>query len=83
MTGKTTVVTSQRFAQGLSYEEYLAQIKVNKLRFCNTTTSLTWTMESLKGSALLPNAAEAPPRCWQWAKTGAPTFIEDCLPWPS
>ena len=33
MTGKTTVVTPQRFAQGLSYEEYLSQIKVNKLRF--------------------------------------------------
>ncbi len=33
MTGKTTVVTSQRYAQGLSYEEYLSQIKVNKLRF--------------------------------------------------
>ncbi len=33
MTGKTTVVTPQRYAQGLSYEEYLSQIKVNKLRF--------------------------------------------------
>ena len=33
MTGKTTVVTPQRFAQGLSYQEYLSQIKVNKLRF--------------------------------------------------
>ena len=33
MTGKTTVVTPQRFAQGFSYDEYLAQIKVNKLRF--------------------------------------------------
>ena len=33
MTGKTTIVTPQRFAQGFSYEEYLSQIKVNKLRF--------------------------------------------------
>ena len=33
MTEKTTVVTPQRFAQGYSYEEYLSQIKVNKLRF--------------------------------------------------
>ena len=33
MTGKTTVVTPQRFAEGYSYEEYLSQIKVNKLRF--------------------------------------------------
>lgn len=33
MTEKTTVVTAQRFAQGYSYEEYLSQIKVNKLRF--------------------------------------------------
>ena len=33
MTGKTTVVTPQRFAQGLSYQDYLSQIKVNKLRF--------------------------------------------------
>ena len=33
MTGKTTVVTPQKFAEGFSYEEYLSQIKVNKLRF--------------------------------------------------
>lgn len=33
MTGKTTVVTPQRFAEEYSYEEYLSQIKVNKLRF--------------------------------------------------
>ena len=33
MTGKTTVVTPQRFGEGFSYQEYLAQIKVNKLRF--------------------------------------------------
>ena len=33
MTGKTTVVTPRRFAEGFSYQEYLAQIKVNKLRF--------------------------------------------------
>ena len=33
MTGKTTVVTPRRFAEGLSYQDYLSQIKVNKLRF--------------------------------------------------
>ena len=33
MTGKTTVVTPRRFAEGFSYQEYLSQIKVNKLRF--------------------------------------------------
>ena len=33
MTEETTVVTPQRFEQGYSYEEYLSQIKVNKLRF--------------------------------------------------
>ena len=33
MPEKTTVVTPQRFDQGFSYEDYLAQIKVNKLRF--------------------------------------------------
>ena len=33
MQGKTTVVTPKRFSQGFSYEEYLSQIKVNKLRF--------------------------------------------------
>ncbi len=33
MTEETTVVTPQRFEEGYSYEEYLSQIKVNKLRF--------------------------------------------------
>ena len=33
MIEETTVVTPQRFEQGYSYEEYLSQIKVNKLRF--------------------------------------------------
>ena len=33
MVGKTSVVTSERFALGLSYKEYLSQIKVNKDRF--------------------------------------------------
>ena len=33
MPEKTTVVTPQRFDQGFTYEDYLAQIKVNKLRF--------------------------------------------------
>ena len=33
MTSKTTVVTPRRFADGFLYQEYLAQIKVNKLRF--------------------------------------------------
>ena len=33
MPEKTTVVTPRRFDQGFTYEDYLAQIKVNKLRF--------------------------------------------------
>ncbi len=33
MADKTSVVTAERFAQGLSYETYLAQINVNKDRF--------------------------------------------------
>ena len=33
MQEKTTVVTPQRFDQGLTYGDYLSQIKVNKLRF--------------------------------------------------
>ena len=33
MTGRASVVTPQRFAEGFSYQEYLSQIKVNKLRF--------------------------------------------------
>jgi thiol-disulfide isomerase/thioredoxin len=33
MAGKTSVVTPERFATGLSYEKYIAQINVNKDRF--------------------------------------------------
>ena len=33
MAGKTTVVTPERFASGYTYEEYIAQINVNKDRF--------------------------------------------------
>ena len=33
MAEKTTVVTAERFAQGLTYSDYLAQIKVNQDRF--------------------------------------------------
>ncbi len=33
MAEKTTVVTAERFAQGLTYADYLAQIKVNQDRF--------------------------------------------------
>ena len=33
MAEKTTVVTSERFAQGFNYSDYLAQIKVNQDRF--------------------------------------------------
>ena len=33
MAEKTTVVTAERFAQGLAYSDYLAQIKVNQDRF--------------------------------------------------
>ncbi|MSQ22775.1 MAG: thioredoxin family protein [Dehalococcoidia bacterium] len=33
MVGKTSVVTPERFASGLTYSEYLGQIKVNKDRF--------------------------------------------------
>ena len=33
MVGKTSVVTPQRFGSGLTYSEYLSQIKVNKDRF--------------------------------------------------
>ena len=33
MTGQTTVVTPERFSAGLTYENYLAQINVNKERF--------------------------------------------------
>ena len=83
MTGKTTVVTPRRFAEGFSYQEYLSQIKVNKLRFQQYYDEFELDEGSLNGFALLPNAVEAPPRCWRWAKTGAPTSIGGCLPWPS
>ena len=33
MTGKTSVVTPERFASGLTYDEYVSQIKVNRERF--------------------------------------------------
>ena len=33
MTGQTTVVTPEPFSAGLTYENYLAQINVNKERF--------------------------------------------------
>ena len=33
MVGKTSVVTAERFALGLTYKEYIAQIKVNKDQF--------------------------------------------------
>lgn len=33
MTGATTVVTPERYAQGLSYQDFLAQAKVNKDQF--------------------------------------------------
>lgn len=33
MTSQTSVVTPERFARGFTYQEYLAQIKVNKDRF--------------------------------------------------
>jgi thiol-disulfide isomerase/thioredoxin len=33
MTGKTSVVTPERFASGLTYQDYISQINVNKERF--------------------------------------------------
>ena len=33
MAGKTSVVTPERFQLGLTYDEYIAQINVNKERF--------------------------------------------------
>ena len=33
MTEKTSVVTAERFKQGLTYQDFIGQIKVNKNRF--------------------------------------------------
>ncbi len=37
MQGTTTVVTPARYAQGLTYQEFLAQAKVNVDKFAQTT----------------------------------------------
>lgn len=60
MAEKTSVVTPERFAAGFTYQDYIAQIKVNKERFdqnFSTAPITTEDAEFFRKAAQAPNGA--------------------------
>ena len=60
MTQQASVVTSQRFDQGVSYETYMGQIKVNKARFEDFYNNFSVTAEDTAALKELVGKANGP-----------------------
>ena len=71
MAEQTSVVTPQRFEQGFTYPDYIAQIKINKARFEGFYDNFQVRPEEAAGLKSRRKDRMVRPRCWFWERTGA------------